>query len=420
MSAKRPLATAFVLVFLLLLLAGPNDLALAADGALWVADTNHRRIVELVSHETGRLTTGREHSASNVFINGPAWYPMMLAPGPDGRWWVIQGAEYSNAQSELVIYDPEHGAEDRVDFPAGAYPTDLGASGDTVLVTDMDRIEVYRVAPDSLLAEPFGGAQFRARLADLRKQRAGLERISLAALVAVVVFGILTILAAIRATPSEKRWTRPPAPFDWEAAPKSTPPTSGIHWLERNPVTERSLKWAERFSYFLLPLPAVLGLAVFFAFYAQIGPDAPAEVVSKLREVGLVLLLAAALLALMIPLVRSSMQAFRARLGTDGRRLYIRRHDGREIAADPAQLAYTDRMILFQELHLPLTGGRQRSLYQPCEVETWLAPLLRQARRLSAREALRHQWRHRGRPRFWSLFLAVALGTVLLGMLIGL
>ena len=401
-------------------LAGPNGLALAADGALWVADTNHRRIIELVADEAGSLTIAREHPGANVFLNGPAWYPMMLALGPDGRWWVIQGAEYSNSQSELVIYDPERGAEDRVDFPAGAYPTDLAASGDTVLVTDMDRMEVYRVAADSLSIEPFGAAPFRARLADLRKQRALLERASMAALIAVVAFGVLAILAAMRATPGEKRWTRPQAPFDWEAAPESAPHTSGIHWLKRNPATEQSLKWAEKVSYFLLPLPAVLGLAVFFAFYAQVGPDAPADVESKLREVGMALLLATALLALMIPLVRSSMRAFRAQLGTDGRRLHIRRHDGREIAIDPAQIAYTDRMILYQELQLPLTGGRQRSLYQPGEVETWLAPLLRQARKLSAREALQHQWRHRDGSRFWILFLAVALGTVLLAMLIGL
>ena len=259
----------------------------------------------------------------------------------------------------------------------------------------------------------------RARLADLREQRALLERVSLAALIGVVLFGILAILAAIRATPREKRWTPPQTPFDWDAAPESTPRTPGIHWLERNPATERSLKWAERFSYVLLPLPAVFGLAVFFAFYAQIGPETPADIESKLREVGLALLLATALFALMIPLVRSSMQAFRARVGTDGRRLYVRRPDGRELAIDPAQLAYTDRMILYRELRLPLTGGRERSLYQPGEVETWLAPLLRRARKLSAREQLQHEWRHRNRQGFWALFLAVALGTALLAFLIG-
>ena len=60
-------------------LAGPNDLALAGDGALWVADTNHRRIVELVPDEAGVFSLTREHAADNVFLNGPAWYPVMLA-----------------------------------------------------------------------------------------------------------------------------------------------------------------------------------------------------------------------------------------------------------------------------------------------------------------------------------------------------
>jgi hypothetical protein len=35
---------------------------------------------------------------------------------------------------------------------------------------------------------------------------------SFAALIGVVVCGALAILAAIRATPGEKRWTRPAAP----------------------------------------------------------------------------------------------------------------------------------------------------------------------------------------------------------------
>jgi hypothetical protein len=193
-------------------LAGPNDLALAADGALWVADTDHRRIVELVPGEAGNPVIGREHAAANALLDGPAWYPMMLAQGPAGRWWVIQAAEHSNARSELVIYDPEHGAEDRADLPAGAYPTDLAANGASVLVTDMDRTEVYRVAGGALRAEPFGDASFRAQLTDIRRQRAVLEMASFAALIGVVVCGALAILAAIRATPGEKRWTRPAAP----------------------------------------------------------------------------------------------------------------------------------------------------------------------------------------------------------------
>lgn len=401
-------------------LAGPNDLAYAGDGAVWVADTDHRRIVELVPGRTGGYSLGREHSAANEYLTGPAWYPMMLARGADGFWWVTQAAEFSESLAELLVYDPETGPVARVALPAGAYPTDIAASGEAMLVTDMDRFAVYRVTVDSRTVEPFGDDSFRARLAEIRQQRAGFESVSRWALIAVVACGVLMVLAAVLASPADRRWSNTPALFDWESAPREVPRTSGIHWLERDPATERSLKWAERLVYVLLPLPVVGAIAVYLAIYAQTGPEAGAEIEARLNEIGVALLLASLTLALMVPVVRSSMQTMRTRLGTDGRRLYLRGHDGREIAVDPPRLAWTDRMILYREYTLPLTGGPRRPLYRPGEVETWLGPLLRQARRVSAVEALKHQWRHATRARLWWLAAAAGLGAALVGVLIAL
>jgi hypothetical protein len=44
---------------------------------------------------------------------------------------------------------------------------------------------------------------------------------------------------------------------------------------------------------------------------------------------------------------------------------------------------------------LPLLGGKQKPLYAPGEVETWLAPLLRQSRKLTEIQALKYQWKNR-------------------------
>jgi hypothetical protein len=287
-----------------------------------------------------------------------------------------------------------------------------------MLVTDMDRFAVYRVATDSRIVEPFGDGSFRARLAEIRQQRADLESVSRWALIGMVACGVLMVLAAVLASPADRRWSHPPALFDWESAPREAPRTSGIHWLERDPATERSLKWAERLVYVLLPLPIVGAIAVYLAIHAQTGPEAGAEVEARLNEIGVALLLLTLTLTLMLPVVRSSMQKMRTRLGTDGRRLYLRRHDGREIAVEPQRLAWTDRMILYREYTLPLTGGRRKPLYRPGEVETWLGPLLRQARKLSVFEALQHQWRHATRARLWWLAAAAGLGAALIGVLI--
>jgi hypothetical protein len=402
-------------------LAGPNDLAYAADSALWVADTDHRRIVELVPDPAGGFTVGREHSALNEHTAGRAWFPMMLARAPDGRWWVTQAAEFSESRAELMVYDPEQGAQARVELPAGAWPTDVVALGDSIVVTDMDRHTAYRVASDTQAVSRFGDERLLAHLEGIRQQREYYEQFSRGSLVAVIACGILMIGAALLATPGAKRWTRLPPPFDWAGAPAEVPHVAGVHWLKRDPAFARSLQWAERLGYLLFLLPALGALILFLWIRAQAGAPGGAEagsaVNSELREAGLTLLACTILLGLLIPLVRKSMRALRTRLGTDGRRLYIRRYDGREIAVDPAQLGYTDRMILYREHTWPLTGGKRKSVYERGEVETWLGPLLRQARRLSVGEALKHQWEHRDRRMLWwlagGLLIAALVATAL-------
>ena len=93
----------------------------------------------------------------------------------------------------------------------------------------------------------------------------------------------------------------------------------------------------------------------------------------------------------MVAGIHFSLRAMKRKLGTDGRRLYIRLTDGRELSVDPAQLAYTNRLILYRKYTLPLQGGKQQRLYAPGEVETWIAPLLRQSRKLTEMQALKHQ-----------------------------
>ena len=97
------------------------------------------------------------------------------------------------------------------------------------------------------------------------------------------------------------------------------------------------------------------------------------------------------------------------RLGTDGKRLYIRMNDGREIAVPPAELAFTDRAIFYQKYSIPMHTGKRQNLYEEGELETWIHPLLRQGEKLSPLEGLKYQWRHRNALLSWSLVSLVAL-----------
>jgi hypothetical protein len=228
-------------------------------------------------------------------------------------------------------------------------------------------------------------------MGQIQERRAYYDRLGILSLAAMALFAVLMIPAAIRATPKERRWTSAPAAFDLSNAPEQAPPTRGIHWLERDPKTEKTLKWLEHLVFILF----ILMIASSFALYAwvriQAGPDPGEEQAAKLNELGITLLLSGLLGALILPVIHFSARAMKRKLGTDGKRLYIRLTDGRELSADPSQLAYTNRLILYRQYTLPLQGGKQQALYAPGEVETWIAPLLRQSRKLTEMQALKQQ-----------------------------
>lgn len=371
------------------MLAGPNDLAFDAGGLLWVADTDHRRIVELLPFDEGDWAPGRRHSAVNAFSLAGRHFPMMLAFDGAGRLWVTQAAEFSEPHSDLLVYDTVQGAQGRVELPEGAWATDIVALPDAVLVSDLERFTVYRIDAATLEVSGFGGRALRERLEGLRAQRARIDRYGALSLGAVIFSAVAMLAFAVLATPRKRRWTRPKPRFDWAGAPDSVPRISGVHWLERDPGTERSLKWVERLGFVLFILMVVGGLTLYAWMRAQAGPDPDDEVAAKLHELGMLLLLAGALFALLLPILRLSVRSMKRRLGTDGKRVYVRMEDGRELAADPSELGYTDRLVIFRRYTVPLLGGQQRPIYAPGEVETWLAPLLKQARRLTEWEILR-------------------------------
>lgn len=398
-------------------LAGPNDLVFDNNDGLWVADTDHRRIAELVTGDDGGYIPGREHSAVNELTVDQRWYPMMLAVTSDQRLWVAQAADFSKPWSDLVVYDPEGGAQALINLPEGAYATDVAVLDDQVLVTDLEQFAVYRIDPGSLAVNRFGDESFRRSLGDIQQSRLEYDRLGTWALVSLVACGALMILFAILATPKGKRWTKPPPAFDPESVSGEVPKTRRVHWLERNPKIERNMKWGERVFHASL-IGLVLSILVVYALLNfQAGQDPDSDAAVKADELGIILLLGGVMLALLVPVVRLSVNMVNRKLGTDGRRLYIRLEDGRELAVNPSDLLYTNRAILYRRYMFPLMGGKGQPLYQPGELDTWLAPLLRESRRVSWIESLRYQWKHQQSLLIWSLLAAVAASSLLLTLL---
>jgi len=340
----------------------------------------------------------------------------MLAQGGDGNWWVTQAAEFSDRYADLVVYDPDRGAVKQVTLPGSVFATDIAASGGDVLVSDLEQFTVYRVDTGSHEVSIFGDDQFRGAMSRLKQERERHGRISQLAMVFVFVFGVLMVLAAIMATPGNRRWTPVPGAIDMEAAPQAVPDVRGIYWLNPNPKIGRSLKLLEILGSAVIIVMLAGGLVLYGWVRVQAGVNPGEELQEKLNVLGYVLLLSGLLMAALVPLVWQSVKVMKHRLGTDGKQLYIRLNDGREIMAPPAELAFTTQVIFYQKYSIPLQTGKRQNLYEDGEVETWIVPLLRQAEKLSQFEGLKRQWRHRSALLSWSLVSVVALGLFLILM----
>lgn len=166
-----------------------------------------------------------------------------------------------------------------------------------------------------------------------------------------------------------------------------------IYWLKRNPATERTLRWLMPTLYTVSAI-TVVGVVYLYYFFGEGATLAPEKMqkVEELKNHLLVLVL----MALGIPyLARLGIQRMQHRLGTDGRLLYVKLADGRQLALPPAQLVYDNTTIAFRDQAIAVQGGRRRALYEDGELETYIAPLLARAQKLTALQMFRYQIVHR-------------------------
>jgi len=391
-------------------LAGPNDLAFDDQDHLWVADTDHRRIVELVHLANDQWEVARVHSAMNDLTRKKRHYPMMLVFGSDGNMWVTQTAEWSEGSGDLVIYHPDQGAIEQVSLPGSIFATDIATSGDDLLVTDLETHTVYRVDTKTHETTVFGDEQFIQAMGGLKQRAQYFTRMSTMAMAGVVVFAVLMLIAAIKATPRDKRWTPLPGRLDLSSNQGPLPPVKGVYWLKREKKIQRFLNFTHKMGY-LGVIVVFLGLALMFIWVQTQTAAISDEQLASFSSILIVVALMVSVMAgLAIPLLIHGSAALKNRLGTDGKHILIRLHDGRELRVEPEELFYTDRAILYRKYTLTLQSGKLQKLYQEGELETWIAPLMADGRKLNEWEGLKHQWKYRNPLLLWLLvFIAISL-----------
>ncbi len=200
----------------------PNGIAYGRDGRLYVADSNHLRIVsfdlganglrergshatasqaagECISH-TDKLSDVMERVSSLPGMRDDRARPVALAQDGGGHWWVT----LSNVRSEpadVAMFSEDWKRVQRVAGPEDLDSFALAAFNGGVLVADAGRHGLLRAGADTLEARSYDNAAFAEAMAQVASAgtRTQLLRLAMVGVMALVL-GVFLVISARRTT----------------------------------------------------------------------------------------------------------------------------------------------------------------------------------------------------------------------------
>ncbi len=144
----------------------PHRPVVVAD-ELYVADTNHRRLVAIERDPT-RFGELAGSFSTETFLGSPGRvYPIAHRRLPGGTWWVVIG-DARLQYSDIVVFDAQGKPIRRLDLPADASPVALEVLDDRVLAADPVNLQVAAFSFSGDSAGEFGDRAFRGELAHVR------------------------------------------------------------------------------------------------------------------------------------------------------------------------------------------------------------------------------------------------------------
>jgi hypothetical protein len=319
----------------------PNELAVEKPGELMVVDTDHRRLVR-IPVERDVFGPDLWEMKTDSSLSRPGRYlPMDLAQSPEGNWWVLIARE-GMKDADLVLFGSDGKALKRIDLGPDSDPTRIVSVPGGLLVADPTRATLTLVSAKDSSAAPWGDSAFQAELDGLRASRSLWRNLRLAAQVLVVVFPLVGILALWRLG------ERLPVPGQVATPETPRPVSGGIRWLEVLPEFRKRVR---RLAITMLVVVGGTSIALLYAF------ESAFQGLPRAAKVFPLVILAFMALAPVIALARPP-RAWRTRLGTDGKRFFLDRGDGK-LRGYPfeALVVSNGRQLLVGRRLIPLRVG---------------------------------------------------------------
>lgn len=370
-------------------LQAPNEIWQSPEGSIWVADTDHRQIVEIAAasptaafRPTGRTLAGHTPLSSRSF-------PLDFAGNDQDGWWVLL-SDNSYSEPVLIRYDRQQRPIERIALPRAVDLTSVEQSGDLLLLADYGGFGLYRLHGNS--ASAFGDSAYQERLRQIRDEH---ERFRNLSWLGYLILG-LGLSGALWVAILDARTRRGDTPLPTVAQDGFLPltPRQGIYWLEVRPRVRLMLRWLLVMQLLLAPL--ILGLVLWLA--RTVGLEhLPAHLVILLATGMVVPLLFGIALPRLFPA-----------LGTDGRILFLRDGNRRSDPIRPARVRFNDNGLLLNGRLVMLRDGRGRTTYDQRQFDHYIRPLLPAANQLS-RPAMLLYSVGPASPLFWPVLLMLVL-----------
>ena len=385
----------------------PNSLMLAADGFVYVADTNHHRVVRLDVSGATPVERGPAISAYHPRGRAGHTWPIRIARDGVSRWWLLNGNGFLQ-NHDLVSYTPEGAPLLRVALPSDAEPFALAATPSWILVTDSERVTLEAIDPERGAITEFGSGPFQDWLRGVRDLRRRLQILSRAALWAVFL-----LAAAVAGTGAYALRDRSVVGLTGHPTPALTSlpgdPLGDVRWLAPDPKLVSGVRvCAYLASVLALAVPGGLAVA-----WSQAPCLREAVRAGELTVPGILV----GLLTILIPLLAAlTLRALRTRVGGSGALLCFADYAGRVVASSPTDVFYTRRAMSCGTMTAFLTAGWQRTVFPKAAFDQEIRPLLDRAKRVGGVNLLLYQVMQRQPLALTQVAIAlvvVALGLVL-------
>lgn len=347
----------------------PNQLRVQ-DGKLWLADTNHNRIVALSPEDSG---FGNEHSSHPTKIGDSGWRWPIAFVKVGTQWWTnVAGANLTDGR--VLIYDDAWKFVKEIDLPPNSDPVGLELLGKDILISDRENIRVYRYSQQGdrltdLAAEDLANVLARSRE---ESQRYRSEEF-LAFGAGIVVLIALFFYAFVRGKePHDKLLKKDrPSEIGLESPGSSANhiPTEGIQFS-----ANRTMKLAVKGLW--LSAIAALGIALYSGI--TLGHHFPS-------------LLLALLPISLLPILIAASRLANLKLVLYPDRVVMFGHDQQKREEIHTKIRWTERFVMIQDYVVPLKSRSADEVF--VGFTEHLFPLLNDGCRISPTEILKHHWK---------------------------